>query len=93
MICILVVLQGRYLQVELNYYLEEVILLKSVEFDILAWWKYLKLQKVARDILVVPMSTIASKYAFSISGRHVTPHCNRLHSDTLEALIYAQAWL
>ncbi|KAL4561102.1 hypothetical protein LXL04_033264 [Taraxacum kok-saghyz] len=55
--------------------------------------KYPTLQQVVRDILAIPVSTVASESAFSSGGRHVTPHRNRLHPDTLEALICAQDWL
>ncbi|KAL7214503.1 hypothetical protein ACSBR1_026839 [Camellia fascicularis] len=33
------------------------------------------------------------EYAFSTSGRLVSPYRSRLHSDTLEALMCAQSWL
>ncbi|KAH9671363.1 BED-type domain-containing protein [Citrus sinensis] len=44
------------------------------DFDILMWWKvnrsrYLILSEIARDLLVVPVSTIASEYAFSAGGK------------------------
>ena len=42
-------------------------------FDILKWWKrhndtYKVLAQMARDILAVPVSTMSSESAFSISG-------------------------
>ncbi|XP_022843207.1 zinc finger BED domain-containing protein DAYSLEEPER-like [Olea europaea var. sylvestris] len=67
-------------------------------FDLLTWWKansikYPTLQKVARDLLAIPVSTVASESAFSTSGRFVSPHRNRLHPKTLEALMCARDWL
>nr|KAJ0220748.1 hypothetical protein LSAT_V11C200075940 [Lactuca sativa] len=43
-------------------------------FDLLDWWKtneakYKILGKIARDVLVVPVSTVALKSAFSTGGR------------------------
>ena len=39
------------------------------------------------------MTTIASKLAFSTSGRLLNPHRSHLHHDTLEALMCGQNWL
>ncbi|KAG8374949.1 hypothetical protein BUALT_Bualt10G0048700 [Buddleja alternifolia] len=70
----------------------------SSEFDVLSWWKtngvkYPNLQKMAKDILAIPVSTVASESAFSTSGRLVSPHRNRLHPSTLEILMCARRWL
>ncbi|KAL4581551.1 hypothetical protein LXL04_001246 [Taraxacum kok-saghyz] len=83
---------------ELDYYLEENVLPRTADFDILAWWKsngpkYPTLQQVVKDVLAIPVSTVASESAFSTGGRHVTPHRNRLHPDLLETLICVQDWL
>ncbi|KAG5533348.1 hypothetical protein RHGRI_027517 [Rhododendron griersonianum] len=51
------------------------------------------LQAMARDLLAIPVSTVASESAFSTSGRLVSPHRSRLHPDTMEALMCAQSWL
>ena len=64
----------------------------------LAWWKvnardFPTLALIAKDILAIPVSTVASESAFSTSGRFVTPHRSRLHPKTLEALMCAQDWL
>ncbi|KAL6330000.1 hypothetical protein AAG906_039915 [Vitis piasezkii] len=73
---------------ELDYYLEESILPRNSNFDVLSWWKtngikYSTLQMIVRDIYS----------AFSTDGRVVSKHCSRLHPDTLEALMCAQSWL
>ncbi|KAI8554997.1 hypothetical protein RHMOL_Rhmol05G0139600 [Rhododendron molle] len=85
---------------ELEYYLEEEELprLEGEDFDILAWWKsnglkYPTLQAIARDVLAVPVSTVASESAFSTSGRVASSSRNRLHPKTLEALMCTQSWL
>lgn len=49
--------------------------------------------KMARDLLAIPVSTVASESAFSTSGRLISPHRSRLHPTTLEALMCAPTWL
>ena len=83
---------------ELDNYLKEKLLPKDIDLDLLLWWKtnggkYPTLQRMAKDILVIPVSTIASESAFSTSGRLISPHRSRLHPKTLEALMCAQSWL
>lgn len=83
---------------ELDLYLEEKVLPRSGTFDILGWWKtngikYPTLQKIAKDILAIPISTVASESAFSTGGRLLSRHRSRLHEDTLEALMCAQSWM
>ncbi|KAL7596221.1 hypothetical protein Lser_V15G31442 [Lactuca serriola] len=59
---------------ELDNYLKEKLLPKDMEIDLLAWWKtngikYPTLQRIAKDILAIPVSTVASESAFNTSGR------------------------
>ena len=51
---------------------------KDVNFEILEWWRhncsrYQVLSKVAKDVLVVPVSTVAPELAFSTGGCNVDP--------------------
>ena len=52
---------------------------KDVNFEILGWWRdnncsrYQVLSKVTKDVLAVPVSTIASELAFSTRGYVVDP--------------------
>ena len=83
---------------KLDQYLEEKVLPRTVDFDILNWWKtngvkYPILQNIARDVLAIPISTVASESAFCTGGRVVTPHHSRLHEDTLEAIMCSQSWI
>ncbi|GJV70690.1 zinc finger BED domain-containing protein RICESLEEPER 2-like protein [Tanacetum coccineum] len=83
---------------ELDHYLKERVCNPNMKLDILAWWKinglkYPALQTIARDILAIPISTVASESCFSTSGRLITPHRSRLKPNTLEALMCSQSWL
>ena len=77
---------------EIDTYLEEPVLPRLSDFDILSWWKansskYPILQTITRDILAIPISIVASESAFSTSGRFISPHRSRLHLKTLEAMM------
>ena len=80
-------------KLELDHYLEEAVLPFSDDlFDILAWWKqngvkYPTLQALARDLLAILVSTVASESAFSTSGRVISSHRSRLNPNTIEALM------
>ena len=54
---------------ELDFYLEEEPLSDDEDLDVLYWWKvntkYPTLQKIAKDILAIPVSSVASESAFS----------------------------
>ncbi|KAJ4758120.1 Zinc finger BED domain-containing protein DAYSLEEPER [Rhynchospora pubera] len=85
---------------ELDDYLGDAIDETSLdeEFDILSWWrlksaKYPVLSQMTRDILAVPISTVASESAFSTSGRVLSPVRSSLSDETVEALLCAQDWL
>ncbi|KMT12423.1 hypothetical protein BVRB_5g103550 [Beta vulgaris subsp. vulgaris] len=85
---------GRY---EVDHYIEDEPLPEDDEFDILYWWKkdikYPTLRMIAKDILAIPVSTMASESALSMGGRVVSPHRSRLACTTVEALICLQNWM
>ncbi|XP_019438857.1 PREDICTED: zinc finger BED domain-containing protein RICESLEEPER 2-like [Lupinus angustifolius] len=67
-------------------------------FDILKWWggksvKYHVLSRMARDILVIPVSMVSSESAFSTGGRVLDSCRSSLRPSTIEDLICAQNWL
>ncbi|XP_009791292.2 zinc finger BED domain-containing protein RICESLEEPER 2-like [Nicotiana sylvestris] len=83
---------------ELDMYLEEDLLPRTASFDNLSWWKtnglkFPTLQKMARDLLAIPVSSVASESAFSTSGRLISPHRSRLHPTILEDLMCDRTWL
>ncbi|KAJ1691898.1 hypothetical protein LUZ63_016053 [Rhynchospora breviuscula] len=56
------------------------------QFDILAWWKfkapkYHVLALLTRDILAIPISTVASESTFSTSGRTLNPYRSSLNDE------------
>jgi hypothetical protein len=83
---------------ELDRYLEEETVSVTANLDILQYWKmystrYPVLACMARDILAVPASTVASESSFSTGERTVSDYRSRLKSETIEALICLQDWL
>uniref|UniRef100_A0A803LEN3 HAT C-terminal dimerisation domain-containing protein n=1 Tax=Chenopodium quinoa TaxID=63459 RepID=A0A803LEN3_CHEQI len=64
-------------------------------FDALGWWKkgverYPIVGLMARDVLAIPVSTVASESAFSTGGRVLDVFRSSLSSHMVEALICAQ---
>nr|KAJ0198454.1 hypothetical protein LSAT_V11C700367730 [Lactuca sativa] len=67
-------------------------------FDLLGWWKSNSvklpiLSKVAKHVLAMPISTIASESAFSTGGRVIDKYRSSLNTDTAKALICVQDWI
>ena len=66
-------------------------------FAVLGWWKvagtrFPTLRFIARDILAIPITTVASESAFSTNGRVLSEHHSRLTPQMLEALMCSQSW-
>ncbi|KAA0057608.1 transposase [Cucumis melo var. makuwa] len=83
---------------EIDIYLLEANVRTEGDFDILQWWKmnsdrFEVLGQMARDILAIPVSTVASESAFSTGGRVVDSSRCSLAPKTMEALICTQNWL
>ena len=67
-------------------------------FDILSFWKgseirYLEVATMARDILGIPISTVASESTFSIGGRVIDQYRSSLKPNVVEALVCTRDWL
>ncbi|CAA7024760.1 unnamed protein product [Microthlaspi erraticum] len=91
---------GQNLKSELDQYLDETLLPRVQEFDVLDWWKQNKLKfptlsKMARDILTVPVSAAAfGDHVFDLEAREMDEYkTTMLRPETVEALICAKAWL
>ncbi|KAI7964469.1 hypothetical protein MJO29_002567 [Puccinia striiformis f. sp. tritici] len=85
---------------ELDLYLQEatIVVAKKKDFNVLDWWKvnegrFPHLSQLAKTILMVPMTSVASESAFSTGGRILDDFRSQLNPETVEALICAQDWL
>jgi len=71
---------------------------KNTTFDILSFWKgnefrYPEVAAMARDILSILISTVASESTFSIGGRVIDQYRSSLKPDIVEALVCTKDWL
>ncbi|KAK1421738.1 hypothetical protein QVD17_24325 [Tagetes erecta] len=85
---------------EVDVYLEEpsYIVLDNQEFDVLKWWgqslsKFPVLSKMARNILSIPITTVASESAFSAVGRILDDYRSSLTKDMVELLVCGGDWI
>ncbi|CAN1176862.1 Putative AC transposase [Linum perenne] len=67
-------------------------------YDVLGWWKgvahkFPVVSEMAKDILAVPISTVASESCFSTGGRVLDNFRSSLTPHVVEALICAEDWL
>lgn len=82
---------------ELELYLAEPAKRLNENVDILDYWsksvaRYPQLARMERDILAVPVSSVASESAFSLSKKVITPNRSSLKPKTVEALMCLQDW-
>uniref|UniRef100_A0A3Q7GW15 HAT C-terminal dimerisation domain-containing protein n=1 Tax=Solanum lycopersicum TaxID=4081 RepID=A0A3Q7GW15_SOLLC len=71
---------------------------ESEDFDILSWWKvnsprFPVLSQLARDVLTIPMSSVASECAFSTGGRILDSFRSLLTPKCVQCLICVKDWL
>ncbi|XP_051115783.1 zinc finger BED domain-containing protein DAYSLEEPER-like isoform X2 [Andrographis paniculata] len=83
---------------ELDQYLEESLLPRVHEFDVLGWWgenksRFPTLAKMASDVLSIPLSTAYGESVFDTRGRKLDRNHTSLKDATLQALICAKDWL
>ncbi|EYU24629.1 hypothetical protein ABFS82_04G107400 [Erythranthe guttata] len=85
-------------KLEIDQYLEESILPRVQEFDVLGWWRvntyrYPTLSRMAFDVLSIPMSTTPTESVFDTRERKVDDYRSSLRPSTLDALFCAKDWL
>ncbi|KAF7844465.1 zinc finger BED domain-containing protein RICESLEEPER 2-like [Senna tora] len=83
---------------DLDKYLETDAIDDAPSFDVLTWWrenatKYKVVSLIARDVLAMAVSTVASESAFSTGGRVLDVFRSSLSLKLTEALICTQNWL
>ncbi|XP_027157937.1 zinc finger BED domain-containing protein RICESLEEPER 2-like [Coffea eugenioides] len=83
---------------QLELYLDEPRVKRSSHIIVLDYWKaqqfrFPDLSKLARDILCVPVSTVASESAFSLGGRILDQFRSSLSPQIVEALVCTKDWL
>ncbi|CAN1336431.1 Putative AC transposase [Linum perenne] len=84
--------------IELDNYLNEDVLPRTSDFYILLWWKlsgpkYPILQAIARDVLAILVTSVASESAFSSGGLLIDHHRSKLHITTVKAFMCTRSWL
>lgn len=90
-------------RVEINHYLDTPFADTELDFadgndvNLLLWWKnhqriYLVLSHFARDVLVVPVSTVSSEATFSTVGRIIELRRSSLTPEMVEALTCLKDW-
>ncbi|RAL47716.1 hypothetical protein DM860_012341 [Cuscuta australis] len=70
----------------------------DADFDVLGWWKrnehmFPCLGMLARQVLSVPVSTVAVEREFSVGGNILTDYRSCLNAESLETLVCNQDWL
>jgi len=82
----------------LSIYLEDSKIARKVDLNVLEFWKinqekYGELSCLARDVLSVPLTTVASKSSFSIGGKILSKWKSSYIPINVEALIMTRSWL
>nr|XP_025675752.1 zinc finger BED domain-containing protein RICESLEEPER 2-like [Arachis hypogaea] len=86
------------LKSELDRYLNEDCEPDDKPLDILGWWKvnsnrFSILANMVRDILAIPVSTVASESTFSMGGIIIDQYRSSLTPKMVEALVFTEDWL
>ena len=77
---------------QLDLYLEELRLKKNSKLEVLSWWKehynwFPKLSLLARDLMSIPITIVASKSSFSTGKKILTPYRSHLLPENVEVTL------
>ncbi|KAG8496708.1 hypothetical protein CXB51_007808 [Gossypium anomalum] len=83
---------------QLDIYLEEPELELNSQIDVLDYWskssvRYNELSLLARDLLAIPISTVASESTFSMGKKVITPLRSSLKPKTVQAVVCLDDWM
>ncbi|KAB2045172.1 hypothetical protein ES319_D01G141800v1 [Gossypium barbadense] len=83
---------------QLDIYLEEPELELNSQIDVLDYWskslvRYNELSLLARDLLAIPISNVASESAFSMDKKVITPLKSSLTPKTVQAVVCLDDWM
>ncbi|CAL2266626.1 unnamed protein product [Prunus armeniaca] len=83
---------------QLQLYLDETKIDRKTKLNVLVFWKvnqfrYPELSILARDLLSIPISTVASELAFSVGGRVLDQYRSALKPENVEALVCTRDWI
>ncbi|KAL2895914.1 putative AC transposase, partial [Bienertia sinuspersici] len=83
---------------KLDNYLNASLVANEDGFDVLKYWQsqksiYPVLSRMAKDILAIPITSVASESSFSMGGRVLTKFRTFLLSKNVEAFVTTQNWL
>ena len=70
---------------------------EKLDLNILKWWnensaRFPVVSKIAKDILTIPASTVASEFAFSAGKRVISDRRTRLSEKSVESSICMKDW-
>ncbi|TYJ30966.1 hypothetical protein E1A91_A06G164700v1, partial [Gossypium mustelinum] len=83
---------------QLDIYLEEPTLELNSQIDVLDYWSkssviYNELSLLVRDLLAIPISTVASESAFSMGKKVITPLRSSLKPKMVQAIVCLDDWM
>lgn len=86
-------LNGKILTVTVDNVKSNEVMIRYLRNMMSLWGQLCILTSIAQEVLVIPASTVASEWAFSIGGMVINDYRTRLTPKKVEVLISTQDWL